>query len=89
METKKNHPQIDTSSRKEVKAAANWNVYEWLSQIKQEFFKISWTNSEELKVYTQIVVGATFIFGLGIYGIDLGIHAVLNGLSSIIYLLGG
>jgi preprotein translocase subunit SecE len=88
METKKNHQQIDTSSHKEAKAV-NWNVYEWLGQIKQEFFKISWTDPEELKVYTQLVVGATFIFGLGIYGIDLWIHAVLNGLTSLIHWIGG
>jgi preprotein translocase subunit SecE len=67
----------------------NWNPYDWLEQVKQEFFKISWTDSEELKVYTQLVVGATFIFGLGIYVVDVIIHAFLNGLASVIHLLGG
>ncbi len=88
METKKNQLRIDSTSSKEAKVP-NWNVYEWLSQIKQEFFKISWTDPAELKVYTQIVVGATFIFGLGIFGIDIGIHTILNGLSSIVHWISG
>jgi preprotein translocase subunit SecE len=88
MEVKKSNQQIVASSQKDI-SAVNWNPYEWLSQIKQEFFKITWTPVNELKVYTQIVVGATFFFGLGIFGIDLLIHTFLNGLASAIHLIGG
>ncbi len=88
MEVKKNHQQIAASSQKNT-STVNWNPYEWLSQIKQEFFKITWTNVDELRVYTQIVVGATFFFGLGLFGIDLLIHTFLNGLSSTVHWIGG
>lgn len=75
------------ASSKEV--AARWSVGQFIGEIKEELKKISWTTSEELKVYTQIVVVATFIAGMGIYFIDLLIQFCLNGLALIARLIAG
>jgi len=88
MEVKKGYQQTGSTSQKDV-ATMNLDLFDRFAQIKQEFFKISWTEPEELKAYTQIVVGATFVFGIGIFCIDLVIHTLLTGLSSVIHFIGG
>ena len=49
-----------------------------LGEIKSEFKKISWTEPDALKTYTKVVVGATFVVGLGIYFVDLAIQMGLT-----------
>lgn len=56
-------------------------VREWIEEIKHEVKSIHWTSQEELRVYTQIVVGATFFFGMGVYIVDLMIHGTMNALT--------
>lgn len=62
-------------------------VKNFTGDIKGELKKISWTSPEELRLYTQLVVGATFILGLGLYLVDLLIQSVLGGFSFIVRLL--
>lgn len=50
----------------------------FFGEVKEEFGKISWTDPQELRAYTKIVVSATFILGLGIYVIDLCIQSALG-----------
>jgi preprotein translocase SecE subunit len=60
----------------------------FIEEVKQEFWRMSWTGGEDLKVYTQAVVGATLVFGLLIYGVDLTIRlllATLQGLFQFIF----
>lgn len=64
-------------------------ISEFFSQTKAEFGKISWTSPAELRAYTKIVVGTTFVFGMGIYLMDLGIQLVLNTLGIVMRFLGG
>ena len=54
-----------------------------------ELKKVTWTSKEELIVFTKIVVGATFLLGLGIYGVDLLIKGVLNGFGTLVHLIFG
>ena len=61
----------------------------FIGDVKGELKKISWTTKEELKAYTKVVVIATFIFGLAIYGVDLFIRGFLDGISVIFKVLGG
>lgn len=91
MEVKKNQQIAAPASKdKEKEALLNaWKPQEFIGEIKDELKKISWTSPAELKVYTQIVVGATFFFGMGIYILDLFIQGVLNGLAMAIRLIGG
>jgi preprotein translocase subunit SecE len=88
MDIKKTQQPTTVSTPKEPAAAAP-SAKDFVSNIKAEFSKISWTDSEELKLYTKMVVGATFIMGMSIYGIDLFIQGVLNSLSHIIQFLFG
>jgi preprotein translocase subunit SecE len=57
--------------------------------VKAEFYRVTWTNREELRVYTWIVVAATFVLGLGVYAIDLAIQSVLALLGTLIRVLFG
>jgi preprotein translocase subunit SecE len=89
MEVKKNQPIAASTPKNKEALLSSWKPQEFIGEIKDEFKKISWTSPEELKVYTQIVVGATFFFGMGIYILDLFIQSVLNGLAVAIRLIGG
>lgn len=64
-------------------------VAEFVGDIKAELARINWTSWEELKVYTKIVVGATFAFGMGLYVADLAIQMVLNSLGMVVRLISG
>jgi preprotein translocase subunit SecE len=55
-----------------------------LAELKAEFKRISWTSKEELRAYTKIVVGATFIVGLGIYVVDLVVRGTLDGVGVLV-----
>jgi len=73
------------SSQTETRAAKT----SYLSELKAELKKVTWTTKEELILFTKIVVGSTFALGLGIYAIDLLIKGVLNGFSALIHLIFG
>jgi preprotein translocase subunit SecE len=61
----------------------------YFQDLKDEFKKISWTTKEELKSCTKITVGTTFIFGIGIYLVDLLIKGVLVTFGSLFHLIFG
>lgn len=81
MEAKKTVP-VEVATKK-------WSPFEFVGNIKEEFRTITWTNSEELQLYTKLVVGATFIFGLGIYLIDLAIQSSLHFIGIIFHFIFG
>ena len=58
-----------------------WN---FLAGVKEEFRKISWTNREELKVYTKVVILTTFVFGMLVFCTDFFIQNCLDGLDYVI-----
>lgn len=84
MEPKKNQQSILHSSKDKEAAAVQkkLQVADFVGEIKAELKRISWTNPEELKTYTKIVVGATFFCGMGVYFMDLIIQASLWVLES-------
>ncbi len=61
----------------------------YLAELKKELRQVTWTSKDELIMFTKIVVGATFAFGLGIYGIDLLIKGCLTGFKTLIHLIFG
>lgn len=83
MEVKKGRPQ-DVAQ-----AAKRKRVVEFVGDVKQELRKVEWTSGAELKAYTKIVVASTFLLGLAIYFIDLGIQGFLNGIQFIVRALVG
>jgi preprotein translocase subunit SecE len=50
----------------------------YLREVQNELKKVTWTSREELLFCTKAVILATFLFGLAIYAIDLGIRGVLD-----------
>lgn len=64
-------------------------VWDFVADIKSEIRKITWTSREELLVYAKIVVGATFVFGMAIYMLDLTIQTALSALNFLLHLIGG
>jgi preprotein translocase subunit SecE len=55
---------------------SKWQRY--LQEFKDELKKVTWTSKDELRFFTKIVVGATFVFGIGIYVVDLLIKISLD-----------
>lgn len=64
-------------------------MFAYLSSVKDEFYKITWTSREELRLYATIVVAATFVLGLGVYVVDLAIQGCLALLDLVIRTLFG
>lgn len=88
VETKKT---VKTSQKPSSAAASpqSKDVQNFFGDVKAEFKKISWTEKEELKAYTKIVVGATFLCGIGVYGVDLAIRGCLTTFEAIVRLIFG
>lgn len=59
-------------------------VVTFVGDVKQELKKVEWTNKEELKSYTKIVLVSTFLFGMFIYFIDLIIQGFLGGINMLV-----
>lgn len=81
MEVKKTEPLESTVKR--------WSLFDFVGNVKEEFKTITWTNPGELQLYTKLVVGATFIFGLGIYFIDLAIQSSLHLIGILFHFIFG
>jgi preprotein translocase subunit SecE len=64
-------------------------VVAFVGDVKQELKKVEWTNKDELKSYTWIVLVSTFVFGMFIYFIDLIIQGFLGGINLFVKLFTG
>lgn len=71
----------DKKVQQQTETLSDTGVVNFVGDIKTEFKKVSWTSKEELKTYTKIVVAATFLFGLGVYFMDLFIQTALSALN--------
>lgn len=90
MEVKKTQSTIAASaSTTHAPAFALSDATTFVGDVKEELRKITWTNPDELRVYTQITVGATLVLGLGIYFIDILIQLTLMGFSNIVRFIFG
>lgn len=61
----------------------------FISGIREELKKVTWTSKEELKLFSKIVLGATFVFGIGIYVADLCVKGALDGLNLVVRAIWG
>ncbi len=50
----------------------------YFREVQNELKKVTWTSKAELIFSTKAVIVATFLFGLAIYVVDLGIRGVLD-----------
>ena len=64
-------------------------AFQFIEDMKTEFGKIQWTEGEEVRVYAKIVVGATFVFGIALYLVDLFVQKTLFSLDAIFRMLFG
>lgn len=72
--------RTNTSTKKSEKQP----LLTFFSSVKQELKKVDWTNKEELKSYTKIVLLSTLISGTFIYLVDLIIRGFLGGINLLI-----
>ena len=49
-----------------------------VKRFKDELKKVTWTSKKDLIAYTKVVVISTFVFGIGIYVIDIVVRDILN-----------
>jgi preprotein translocase subunit SecE len=61
----------------------------YLREVQNELKKVSWTSKVELIFCTKAVIIATFLFGLAIYFVDLGIRSVLELASNFVRMFFG
>ena len=61
----------------------------YIREVKEELKKVTWTTRSELILSTKLVVGSTFVFGIGIYAVDLLIKTVLNGVAGMVHFIFG
>ncbi len=59
-------------------------VVTFVGDVKQELKKVEWTNKDELRSYTKIVLVSTFIFGMFVYFVDLFIQGFLGGINLLV-----
>jgi len=53
----------------------------FFGELKEELKKVSWTTKDELISSTKVVLLTIFLFGLGIYVVDLLVKGVLEGIK--------
>ncbi|NGX46432.1 MAG: Protein translocase subunit SecE [Chlamydiae bacterium] len=53
----------------------------FFGELKEELKKVSWTTKDELISSTKVVLLSIFLFGLGIYVVDLLVKGVLEGIK--------
>jgi preprotein translocase SecE subunit len=58
-----------------------WSLFSFIAELKRELKRVSWISGLELKKATKAVIFSTFVFGFGIYLIDLMIKAFLTMLG--------
>ncbi len=61
----------------------------FFQELKEELKKVSWTTKDELQFSTKVVIGSIFLFGLGIYLVDLMIKGVLDVIAVVVHFLFG
>ncbi len=61
----------------------------FLRGVRHEMKLVTWTNKDELKLYTNVVLGTTFFFGMLIYFFDVVIQYTLQGINIITKVFGG
>lgn len=88
MDAKLNQLRL-SSDAPEQQAAKRKPVLSFIQELREELKKVSWTSKEELILSTKSVVCATFLFGVGIYLIDLVIKGSLDFIALIVHFIFG
>jgi len=90
MDVKLNQPRVtpDASTQQASRKGAR-SVFGFIQELKEELKKVSWTSKEALLFSTKVVIGATLLFGLGIYLFDLVIKGALDFIAIVAHFIFG
>ncbi len=88
MDAKLNQTRISSDAPAQ-QASKRRRVFNAIQELKEELKKVSWTTKDELKLSTKIVIGAIFLFGLGIYLFDLVIKGCLDIIAIVAHYIFG
>ena len=88
MDAKLNQPRLSTDAPVQ-QASKKKRAFNYVQELKEELKKVSWTTKEELKLSTKVVIGATFLFGIGIYLFDLVIKGALDLVALVVHFIFG
>lgn len=69
--------------------ASKQKATSYVRDLREEVQKITWTTKSELVFCTKLVIGATFVLGLGIYLIDLVVKGGLDTINTAIRFIFG
>lgn len=61
----------------------------YFREVQNELKKVTWTSKEELLFCTKAVIVSTFVFGLTIYAVDLGIRGILDTAANFVRMIFG
>ncbi len=78
-------PIVPIESAQEMQERKSRLKKGYIRELKEELKRVSWTSKEELFLSTRIVVGSVFVFGLGVYLVDLVIQGSLSGLHTLVF----
>lgn len=88
MDAKLNPPRLSADAPAHP-ASKKKRAFDYLQELKDELKKVSWTTKEELTLSTKVVIGSTFLFGIGIYLFDLMIKGALDLVALIVHFIFG
>ena len=78
-----------SADAKGQKSGGRKSVFVYVQELKEELKKVTWTTKGELQFSTKMVVGATFLFGLGIYLADFFIKGSLDLIKAVLHFIFG
>jgi preprotein translocase SecE subunit len=88
-------PQVDSAPAHQVPASSPGlgsycvQAFRFVGEVKQEFWRISWTTPQELRTSTKVVLGGMLLAGFVIYGVDLVLQGALSLLNSLSFWIAG
>ena len=89
MDVKLNQPRLSSEAPAEQASKKKKKLFTWIQDLKAELKKVSWTTQDELILSTKVAIGAIFLFGLGIYLVDLVIKGALDVVALVVHFIFG
>lgn len=88
MDVKLNRPSLSSDAPAQ-QASKKKSVFRFIQDLKEELSKVTWTTKDELTLSTKVAIGSIFLFGLGIYLIDLVIKGALDFIALLAHFIFG
>jgi preprotein translocase subunit SecE len=89
MDAKLNQSRLSSDAPAQQASNKKKSASSFVQELKEELKKVSWTTKQELRLSIKVVIGATFLFGLGIYLFDLAIKGALDFIALVVHFIFG